>query len=350
MNNTKKVDKNFLLNSIENKDLNTKHDINKNLKKSNSKTKILDYKNLKFQKNEKKNLVKSLILNNNHQKSFSKENINNIEIDKIKNKYHSKNISSLIGEKNKNIILKKFEMFKNIKKQKPNSINKKNKKISRSNSNSNLEPISTKTSSEMTVSTTSKRLKISSHHVKLFKEDLKKFNLDKKPKINYISTESQKHSKHLHLINNKNLSISECVLNQFLKNKNKKPKNTLTNNLSRSINVKKNENSLTLISEDSVFNNSKQRSSSGNHNDSSSNKISLKYSSNNSNTISFDKKSKDSIDYTYTDDEVQSTYRKTINKLQINNNNINNKINNEDFLSFCNEMNQKLFGINNNFK
>jgi hypothetical protein len=117
----------------------------------------------------------------------------------------------------------------------------------------------------------------------------------------------------------------------------------LTNNLSKSINIKKNENSLTLISEDSVFNNRKQRSISGNHNDSSSNKISLKYSSNNSNTLSFDKKSKDSIDYTYTDDEIQSTYRKTKNKLQINNNMINNKINN-DFLSFCHEMNQKLFG------
>ena len=166
--------------------------------------------------------------------------------------------------------------------------------------------------------------------------------MDKKPKINYISTEYPKHSKHFHLINNKKLNISESFYNQFF-NKNKKPKKHLTNNLSKSINVKKNENSLTLISEDSVFNNSKQRSISGNHNDSSSNKISLKYSSNNSNTLSFDKKSKDSIDYTYTDDEIQSTYRKTKNKLQINNNMINNKINN-DFLSFCHEMNQKLFG------
>jgi hypothetical protein len=288
---------------------------------------------------KKKNKVKSLILINNHQRILSKENINKIEFEKIKNKHHSKNISSFIVEKNKKVILNKIEMFKNIKKQNPSSIKK---KIIRSNSNSIIEPVSTKTSSEIIVSTTSKRLKIPSHHIKLFKEDLKKFNLDKKPKINYISTEYPKHSKHFHLINNKKLNISECVYNQFF-NKNKKPKKNLTNNLSKSINIKKNENSLTLISEDSVFNNSKQRSISGNHNDSSSNKISLKYSSNNSNTLSFDKKSKDSIDYTYTDDEIQSTYRKTKNKLQINNNMINNKINN-DFLSFCHEMNQKLFG------
>ena len=341
MNETKKVNKNILFKSIEKKNSNCNHLEIKTLKQSNSKTKITNYKNIKNLNNEKKNKVKSLILNNNHQRILSKENINKIEFEKIKNKHHSKNISSFIVEKNKKVILNKIEMFKNIKKQNPSSI-KKNKKLKRSNSNSILEPVSTKTSSEITVSTTSKRLKIPSHHIKLFKEDLKKFNLDKKPKINYISTEYPKHSKHFHLINNKKLNISESFYNQFF-NKNKKPKKHLTNNLSKSNNIKKNENSLTLISEDSVFNNSKQRSISGNHNDSSSNKISLKYSSNNSNTLSFDKKSKDSIDYTYTDDEIQSTYRKTKNKLQINNNMINNKINN-DFLSFCHEMNQKLFG------
>ena len=363
MNNNKKVDINFLLNSIEKKNINSNHEINKFLKKSNSKTKISNHKNIINQLNEKKNVVKSLILSNpTHQRNNSKEliHINHTEIEKIKSTHHKKNISSFIGDKNRNIIFNKIEMFKNIKKQKPQFSNQKSKKISRSNSNSNLEPTSTKTSSDVTVSTASKRLKIYNNPVRFFKDDLKKFNFDKKQKKqNYISTESQKHSKHFHLINNKNLSISECVLDKFLNNKNKTQKNNINHNLSRSINIKKNENSLTLISEDSVFNNSKQRSTSGNHNDSSSNKISLKYSSNNSNTISFDKKSKDSIDYTYTDDEVQSTYRKQKNKLQINNNNnnnnnnknmTNNKINNEDFLSFCNEMNQKLFGMSGNFK
>ena len=74
-------------------------------------------------------------------------------------------------------------MFKNIKKQKPQFSSQKSKKISRSNSNSNLEPTSTKTSSDVTVSTASKRLKIYNNHVRFFRDDLKKFNFDKKQKL-----------------------------------------------------------------------------------------------------------------------------------------------------------------------
>ena len=101
------------------------------------------------------------------------------------------------------------------------------------------------------------------------------------------------------------------------------------------------------ISDDSVFNNSKYRSSSGTNNNSS--KISK-----GSNTMSYDKKSKSiSVDYTYTDDEVQTNRRKNINKIQIeekNNkilqNNIgdNNIVYTEDFQNFCNDLNKKLFG------
>ena len=108
----------------------------------------------------------------------------------------------------------------------------------------------------------------------------------------------------------------------------------------------------TIISDDSVFNISKRRSSSGTHNDSS--KISK-----GSGTISFDKKSKSiSVDYTYSDDEVQTNRRKKGNQLQIDNNNkdINNKnnklfvkdndvnMNNNEFKNFCEDLSSKLFG------
>ena len=120
--------------------------------------------------------------------------------------------------------------------------------------------------------------------------------------------------------------------------------NTITNNIS------KKEDGGTIISDDSVFNISKRRSSSGTHNDSS--KISK-----GSGTISFDKKSKSiSIDYTYSDDEVQTNRRKKGNQIQIDsekNKNIDKKlyikendvnINNNEFKNFCDDLSSKLFG------
>ena len=123
--------------------------------------------------------------------------------------------------------------------------------------------------------------------------------------------------------------------------------NTISNNIS-----KKDDCGGTIISDDSVFNISKRRSSSGTHNDSS--KISK-----GSWTISFDKKSKSiSIDYTYSDDEVQTNRRKKGNQLQIDNNDKdintkNNKLcindndvnmNNKEFKNFCEDLSSKLFG------
>ena len=113
MNNNKKVDINFLLNSIEKKNINSNHEINKFLKKSNSKTKISNHKNIINQLNEKKNVVKSLILSNlTHQRNNSKEliHINHTEIEKIKSTHHKKNISSIIGDKNRNIIFNKINV------------------------------------------------------------------------------------------------------------------------------------------------------------------------------------------------------------------------------------------------
>lgn len=152
---------------------------------------------------------------------------------------------------------------------------------------------------------------------------------------------------------------------------NKKTKKNLTlnniqnNNTIKTLTISKNEcGGGTIISDDSVFNNSKRRSSSGTHNDSS--KISK-----GSGTISLDKKNKSiSIDYTYSDDEIQTNRRKKINKIQIEEENINLNINkifenknddkieikeniftdndinidNLEFKNFCNDLSAKLFG------
>ena len=154
------------------------------------------------------------------------------------------------------------------------------------------------------------------------------------------------------------------------KNKKNLTLNNITNNnTNKAICPNKNDGGGgTIISDDSVFNNSKRRSSSGTHNDSS--KISK-----GSGTLSIDKKNKSiSIDYTYSDDEIQTNRRKKINKIQIENDdkNLNNNkkelnelnkdenkddinekinfpyndinINSLEFKNFCNDLSSKLFG------
>ena len=147
--------------------------------------------------------------------------------------------------------------------------------------------------------------------------------------------------------------MSQYNYRELNKNSKKAKKNLNLNTISNATS-KKEDIGGTIISDDSVFNISKRRSSSGTHNDSS--KISK-----GSGTISFDKKSKSiSVDYTYSDDEVQTNRRKKGNKLQIENdknkenyeiinlkNNIydnNMNINNNEFKNFCNDLNAKLFG------
>ena len=149
----------------------------------------------------------------------------------------------------------------------------------------------------------------------------------------------------------KNINTSQYNFNDMSKKVLKPKKNISLNTISNNIS-KKDDCGGTIISDDSVFNISKRRSSSGTHNDSS--KISK-----GSGTISFDKKSKSiSIDYTYSDDEVQTNRRKKGNQLQIDNNNkdINNKnnklfvkdndvnMNNNEFKNFCEDLSSKLFG------
>ena len=104
-------------------------------------------------------------------------------------------------------------------------------------------------------------------------------------------------------------------------------------------------NSLSLLSEDSVFNNSKHRSTSNTNNDSLSNKQnSIKHSNSNSK-----EKSKSEIDLTYSDDEILSNRKKCdkmIKKTLKRNQTIISNSNTNDFISFYKEMNKKLFGIN----
>ena len=171
-------------------------------------------------------------------------------------------------------------------------------------------------------------------------------------------------------------SISQKYFGDISKKKAvKKEKKNLTlnniqnNNAAKTLTSSKNDGvGGTIISDDSVFNNSKRRSSSGTHNDSS--KLSK-----GSGTISIDKKNKSiSIDYTYSDDEIQTNRRKKLNKIQIDENNIDLNINKKDndtldkndfpekeifneydndinidnleFKNFCNDLSAKLFGNN----
>ena len=143
---------------------------------------------------------------------------------------------------------------------------------------------------------------------------------------------------------------SQCNFHDISKKVLKQKKNLSLNTISN--NISKKDDGGTIISDDSVFNISKRRSSSGTHNDSS--KVSK-----GSGTISFDKKSKSiSIDYTYSDDEAQTNRRKKGNQIQIdneNNKNLNKKIYlkdndvniyNNEFKNFCDDLSSKLFGNN----
>ena len=125
-------------------------------------------------------------------------------------------------------------------------------------------------------------------------------NKSKKPKninLNVKNLKKSNNSQKSKNMKNKR-SISQYNFYNISKKNAKAKKNLSLNTISN--NISKKEDGGTIISDDSVFNISKRRSSSGTHNDSS--KISK-----GSGTMSFDKKSKSiSIDYTYSDDEIQT--------------------------------------------
>lgn len=299
---------------------------------------------------ETKKKRSELMRKNSNKGSPSKANVPKKKEDnsnkKAKEYHHNKNASCyIIGGKNQNIVINKIDLFKNIKKKSiffSNKLPSCVKNIKRSNSINNLEQTS-KNSTDATLTTsTSKRIKEQKKGSEISKE---KINISKK--INNITKKTA-------IINNTDTFIPKhrqepkIFLRNFTK---KKKKKIFSVNLTNFKTEYKNpDRSLSLLSEDSVFNNSKHRSSSNTHNDSSSNKMSsLKYSSNNSNSL--EKKSKSiSIDFTYSDDEVLSNRKKsemlikqTLGKRKEKNNKDNNYTK-ADFLSFYEEMNKKLFG------
>ncbi len=509
INKTKKVDMKSFLSSIEK--INPSYFSNslKNQRKSKQKEKFKDNekdskdKQQKFIFNEldhinSKSLLNnknSFITNNNNintnqffqQKNLSKDIINNITNQYKRHSYNNsmvqnvKNISSIYVNKNKDIVLNKIDVFKNVKFKKP-TFNKLNTKINLDNNNKggiigkmpsmnklhrhnntninntnyssntntmmqsksslNIELGLSKTSTDITTST--KRMKecnLLRNNTKIFKEDnisnnkllnlfhyntnITNFNsnnnnnmiMKSKSLIQQDLDEIKENQKQIlpmqnrtginmninmiKMRKNKNLNkdkknSSEIYFNDLIKktssfimnnNNNSKKINNNSNFKIKGKNKIKNKskpkpkvqlNNLkidgstgnTIISDDSVFNLSKHRSSSGTHNDSS--KISK-----GSNTLSIGGKSKSmSVDFTYSDDEVQTNRRKNENKLQLDNFNSNNNTNNfilnnnkiitvEDFMknfedkegendtinssefkNFCNDLNKKLFGIN----
>ena len=271
-------------------------------------------------------------------------------------------------KKKTQIILNKADMFKHVKKQSDIFTNKlqisnqssnmsiksgKTEKtnISRSNSISNLDP-----STDATITTTtSKRIikdlnsnliaKSKNQHCLYLSTDLCDSKKKEKPKQNkFIPFKKEKLS--IDLIYNNNAKQKKRQKNKSM---------TINSNFLNTNTIK--EGSLSLLSEDSIFNLSKHRSTSNTHNDSGSNKISMKHSSKSN---SLDKKNKStSIDFTYSDDEVLSNRKKckqlimknfekqeqNKHKQQMNNKNNTNKKESLDFESFCNALNERLFGI-----
>lgn len=208
-------------------------------------------------------------------------------------------------DKAKKLFINKAELFHNIKKKSTllnNNIRPlQSKGLSRSNSISNIEQISSSDAS----TATSKRI----------------------PKKNNYSKNNTNYIQHyIPKIKNETKIVIRNIDNI------NKRKNTQ---------IRYNNNSLSLLSEDSVFNISKHRTSS--NNDSSSNKQnSIKHSTSNSK-----EKSKSDVDLTYSDDEVLSNRKKCdkmIKKTLVRNRTII-KNNTNDFISFYKEMNMKLFGI-----
>ena len=208
-------------------------------------------------------------------------------------------------DKGKKLIINKAELFHNIKKKSTllnNNIRPlQSKGLSRSNSISNIEQISSSDASTATSKRIPKKNNYSKNHTNYIQHYIPKIKNETKIVIRNIDN-----------IN--------------------KRKNTQ---------IRYNNNSLSLLSEDSVFNISKHRTSS--NNDSSSNKQnSIKHSTSNSK-----EKSKSDVDLTYSDDEVLSNRKKCdkmIKKTLVRNRTII-KNNTNDFISFYKEMNMKLFGI-----
>lgn len=224
-------------------------------------------------------------------------------------------------------------------------IKKANLHFSRSNSISNLEQTTTLTSS---TTTTSKRINQKKEGKMI--QNTKNYNV--KVKKENKEAGSNIHNQFLHTEEtNYNYQQNITEVNVNYRNQNYKSENH--------INIIKSNNTLNeydLLSEDSVFNPSKHTSNnvtnnnskdkniktiSGN-NDSGQQTISYTYSDEEGSSLSRNKeKSKKNIfNYFIESNRPQRNLNKTHNNYLYQNNIL---IHNEDFLTFCEEMNQKLF-------
>ena len=207
---------------------------------------------------------------------------------------------------------------------------KKSHMVSRSNSISNLEHSTTLTSS---TTTTSKRITqkkeisqkpIAFSHKKNSHLKLKTNEAVKQLNTQFLHTEETNY--------NYQPNITEVNINQ---NNNYRSDMYITQNINKNNYI----NEYDLLSEDSVFNFSKHTSNNVTNNNSKEKNLKTISGNNDS--------GQNTISYTYSEDEGSS--RKYIDKRRTKRN-IDNKggnnnifIHNEDFLTFCEEMNQKLF-------
>ena len=221
-----------------------------------------------------------------------------------------KNVNKSTAIQNKSIITKHKKVSNKSMNIISNEFNSRKKyhQVSRSNSISNLEQTTTLTSS---TTNTSKRI------------NKKKNTQKQKETIQVLQTEETNFNYKPHI----------TEVNIIETKKNYKSDNYITTNIITA-------NEYDLLSEDSVFNYSKNTSNNVTNNNSKEKNIKTISGNNDS--------GHQTISYTYSDDEGSVT-KKTIDKRtkqnkQTNMNTHNNmSVYSEDFLTFCAKMNQKLF-------
>lgn len=269
------------------------------------------------------NHLKNKSLNCNTNIIIKNQNLNSLKSNLFKN-YNAKVQST----HNKSIVTKHRAIAN-----KSNNISinvsenrKKSLKVSRSNSISNLEHSTTLTSS---TTTTSKRI--------TQKKDVPMTLSHKKNQLKLKTNEAVKQ------LNTQFLHTEETNYHYQpnITEVNVNPNNNYRSDIYITQNINKYNyiNEYDLLSEDSVFNFSKHTSNNVTNNNSKDKNLKTISGNNDS--------GQNTISYTYSDDEGSS--RKYIDKRRTKRN-IDNKggnnnifIHNEDFLTFCEEMNQKLF-------
>ena len=292
-------------------------------------TLLNDYQNVIRNSNSKKkknNNSKNSFSQKN--KSFSKEKSPQLKQNKL-GLTHTKNVKSINSLPNKlklDLLLKKATPQNKIIHKRENKLNLKEYKqtiMNRSNSISNLEQTITTTSTTMT----SKRKKTTSKNI-----NIKTLNL------NNILKKQKKKNESKNLIF-ESYNSTDYNNNKVFQTQNNENKNIIKNNNNNNINTnnKNINNEFDLISNDSVFFNSKQ----------TSNTVTNNNSKEKNNNNGFNESEQQTITLTYTEDDNNDinfkNYPYEFSRQKKNHDN-NIIIQNEDFLTFYQQMNKKLFG------